>query len=60
MTQDFTLRQLAAITGRHVETLRRLARAGKLPGAYRLGDRWLVNREVFLAHRNGRAQEASA
>lgn len=32
---DLTIRELARITRRHTETLRRLARNGKLPGASR-------------------------
>jgi excisionase family DNA binding protein len=40
MTQDYSVRQLADLVGVHPDTLRRLARAGRLPGAYRVGTRW--------------------
>lgn len=43
---DLSLKQLASIVGRHEGTLRRLAREGKLPGAYRLGGTWLISREA--------------
>jgi len=43
---DLTLRDLAKITGKHPETLRRLARTQQLPGAYRLGGRWMISREA--------------
>ena len=43
---DLTIGDLAKLTGRHPETLRRLARFGELPGAYRVGGRWLVSRPV--------------
>ncbi len=46
MQPDLTIHDLAAITGRHVETLRRLARIGRLPGVYRLGRRWMISREA--------------
>ena len=45
MAQDFTLEDLSKITGRHHETLRRLAREGQIPGMYRLGRHWLIARE---------------
>jgi len=41
---DLTLAELARQTGRHVETLRRLARTGELPGAYKLGGKWGITR----------------
>lgn len=43
---DVTIKQLAELTQRHIETLRRLARTGKLPGAYRIGSRWMVRSEA--------------
>ncbi len=46
MTTDLTIQDLAAITGRHVETLRRLARMGRLPGVYRLGHCWMISRQA--------------
>jgi predicted site-specific integrase-resolvase len=42
MVKDLTLAELARITRRHPETLRRLARTGQLPGVYRLGGRWMI------------------
>ena len=42
MAQDFTIDELSKITGRHPETLRRLAREGQIPGMYRLGRHWLM------------------
>lgn len=42
MSRDLTLSELADVTGRHVETLRRLARMGQLPGVYRIGGRWMI------------------
>jgi len=44
--QDFTIDELARLVGRHVETLRRLARMEELPGAYKLGGRWAITREA--------------
>lgn len=41
---DLTLPELATLTGLHPETLRRLARTGRLPGIYRIGGRWLMAR----------------
>jgi len=43
---DLTMAKLAELTGRHVDTLRRLARTNRLPGAYRLGNRWLMTQEA--------------
>ncbi|MBM4039766.1 MAG: helix-turn-helix domain-containing protein [Planctomycetes bacterium] len=43
-TRDLTLRELARVTGRHPETLRRLACVGRLPGAYQIGNRWAISR----------------
>ncbi len=46
-THDLRLDQIAEVTGVHPETLRRLARSGRLHGAYRLGKAWLVRREAL-------------
>lgn len=51
---DLTIGDLAKVTGRHPETLRRLARLNQLPGAYRLGRRWLVRREALSELRSRR------
>ena len=44
MTRDLTIEKLARLTGRHVETLRRLARKDQLPGVYQIGRRWMISR----------------
>lgn len=41
---DLTLKQLSRIVGRHVKTLQRLARKGKLPGVYKLGRKWSISK----------------
>lgn len=46
MVQDLTLQELAFVVDKHPETLRRLARRGRLPGVYRLGGRWMISREA--------------
>ncbi|MBM4046732.1 MAG: helix-turn-helix domain-containing protein [Planctomycetes bacterium] len=46
MEADLSIKQLAEVTGRHVESLRCLARMGRLPGVYRLGGRWMISREA--------------
>jgi excisionase family DNA binding protein len=52
---DMTIAQIARVTGYNRESLRRLAKSGKLPGAYRLSGRWLVNKETFDAIRQGKS-----
>lgn len=42
MLPDLTISDLAKLTGSHPDTLRALARDGKLPGVYRLGGRWMM------------------
>jgi len=43
----FTLEETARLLGiSHIHTAN-LARAGKLPGAFRLGTRWVVSRQVI-------------
>ena len=44
---DYSLQDLALVTNHCVETLRRMAVAGRLPGAYRLGRKWRVNHEMI-------------
>lgn len=51
MRKDLTISELALITGRHVETLRRLARMGKLAGVYRIGRRWMISQAAADALR---------
>lgn len=58
MSSDLTLLELASITGRHPETLRSLARQGRLPGVYRLGGRWLIAEEAVQHLRNLPAPKA--
>ena len=60
MRGDLTLGALARITGRHVETLRRLARTGRLPGAYKLGGRWAISPEAADRLRRVPPAEAGA
>ena len=47
MTADLTVRQVAHLMGVHPATVRRLARAGKLPGAYKVGRQWRFARETI-------------
>ena len=47
MNRDYTAAELADLAGVHVATVRRLARAGRLPGAYRIGARWRFAREAI-------------
>ena len=56
---DLSLRELSEITGRHTETLRRLARTDQLPGAYRLGRRWLIAPEAVRKLRRLEAAPAT-
>ena len=60
MAKDMKLQDIAAITGVSEVTLRRLAAKGELPGAYRMGHQWIVNRSEFERHRNGDTQELAA
>ena len=53
MDSDIPLSELAQLTRRHIETLRRLARMGRLPGAYRVGGRWMFRREALDDLRGG-------
>jgi hypothetical protein len=45
-TSDLTIEELAVITRKHPETLRRLARTSRLPGVYRIGQRWMISIEA--------------
>jgi len=51
MRADLSFRELSQLTGRHVETLRVLARTRRLPGAYKLGGRWAISRQAADALR---------
>ncbi len=51
MKKDLTIRDVARITGLRDKTLRQLAARGELVGAYRLGHKWLINRDQFEQHR---------
>ena len=55
---DLSLRELSEITGRHPETLRRLARTNQLPGAYKLGHRWMITPEAVRKLRRPEAAPA--
>lgn len=47
MTSDLTVQDVAELMGVHPATIRRLARAGRLPGAYRVGRQWRFAREAI-------------
>lgn len=51
---DLTIKDVAAITGFHENTVRQLARDGKIP-AYRIGHEWRIRRGDFEAMRQGTA-----
>lgn len=50
--QDLSMRQLAEITGMHIETIRSLARDNKIPGVYKLGGVWRISQEALNTLRN--------
>ncbi len=54
---DLTIQDVAALTAVHPETLRRLARAGRLPGAYKIGRQWRIAAEA-LARVRGEVQRS--
>ncbi len=56
MDSDLTIKDLIELTGYSGAVLRRMCRAGTMPGAYRLGRKWLVAREVWdkRAEKRGR------
>lgn len=56
---DLSLLDLSGITGRHVETLRRLARTNHLPGVYKLGRRWMITPEAVRKLRRLEAATAA-
>ena len=47
MSSDLTVKELAHLVGVHPATVRRLARAGRLPGAYKVGNLWPFAREAI-------------
>jgi excisionase family DNA binding protein len=53
--RDYSIKDAAALMGVHPETLRRLARAGRLPGTYKIGRQWRIATEA-LEHVRGEAQ----
>lgn len=53
MLEDLTIEDFAQRIKRHPETVRRMVRAGRLPCAYKIGRKWLINREKFEAIRQG-------
>jgi len=53
--EDFSIEEFATLVGRHPETMRRAARSGRLPFAYKLAGTWMINREKFEAMRQGQA-----
>ncbi len=50
---DMTITEVSAVTGYKPESLRALAKQHRLPGAYKLGGHWRINRERFERHRDG-------
>lgn len=57
VTPDLTLEQVSNIIQMHREHLRRLAVAGRLPGAYRVGCSWRVRADAVEALRRGESQK---
>ena len=46
--QWYTTEQAANILGVHIETVRRLLRAGKIPGARKVGRAWRIPSDWIL------------
>ena len=46
MKPDYSAAELAQLFGVHIDTVRRLARAGRLSGAYKIGQQWRFVRET--------------
>lgn len=55
---DLTVTDLAKLVKYHPETIRRLARAGKIPGAYHIGNGWRFASEAVTALRSGQPYRA--
>lgn len=51
MSADLTLKEVSILTKKHVETIRRLARQRRIPGAYRVGNRWMFRADAIEAMR---------
>ncbi len=47
MPKDLTLAEASDILGVHLETLRRAARADKLPGCYKIGGNYRITRRAL-------------
>ena len=47
MPKDLTLKEVAKIVGVCTETLRRMARKGKLKGCFKIGGSWRVTRKAL-------------
>ncbi len=47
MKPDLTVYDVAKLMGVHPATVRRLTRAGRLPGAYKVGHLWRFAREAI-------------
>ena len=50
--QYFTVEEAAAILRAHPETIRRMARRGKIPGVVQLGDNWRIPRSFVYPPRD--------
>lgn len=49
---DMTIRQISEVVGMHPESLRRIARSGRLAGIYKLGGSWRLSPERLGELRN--------
>ena len=47
MNPDLSVRNVSRLLDVHPATVRRLARAGRLPGAYKVGRQWRFAREAI-------------
>jgi len=56
---DVTLKQFAEVTQRHIETARRLARSGRINGAYKVGRCWLIRADALDTLRGVEGKEVS-
>ena len=53
MERDLSVSDIAALTGYGHKRICSLAHQGKIPGAYRIGRRWLFNRQAIERMRGG-------
>ena len=55
---DYDIEDTARIFRVHSQTIRRLARQGKIPGAYKIGGKWLIRRSWVDKVREGDGEYA--